>query len=248
MNFTDEQEIVIDEIKSILAQLSGEITKSTHTVFFRLKNCDGDEVGEDCCDNQKCIDAQKKNIRASIGKGKRLHEVWINNDGDQDSFQNCCICFRPLTEYLTWVKDEFEHYEANEPTLTAMLEDEAWRLCGLFESLGWCVDKDEALPARIIIYAEKLIKQYKMETKPQVDTQPVPGTGSYKKDTPASSSVKSIEYNALHQKFTIVFKKGATYDYAGVTQKDATAAYHSNSYGALTHNELMAYKGVKRAE
>jgi hypothetical protein len=76
---------------------------------------------------------------------------------------------------------------------------------------------------------------------------PVPGTGSFSKQTPDSSSVSSIAYDAKTAVFTIVFKRGnATYDYKGVSQKDATAAYNSHSYGALSHNELRAYTGVKR--
>lgn len=76
---------------------------------------------------------------------------------------------------------------------------------------------------------------------------PIPGTGSFKKDMPDSSSVESIAYDSKTSVFTIVFKRGnATYDYYNVSQKDATAAFNSHSYGALAHNELRAYKGTKR--
>jgi hypothetical protein len=79
--------------------------------------------------------------------------------------------------------------------------------------------------------------------------QEVKVTGSFKKETPESSSVKSIEYNADTKIFTTTFKKdNAVYDYNGVTPQDAYNALHSKSHGALAFKELKAYKGVKRAE
>lgn len=95
-------------------------------------------------------------------------------------------------------------------------------------------------------YLYKKAKNNMENVKPQVETMPVPGTGSFKKATPDSSSVNQIEYDALKQKFSITFKNGTTYDYAGVTQKDATAAYNAKSAGTIARNELGAYKGVKR--
>ena len=75
----------------------------------------------------------------------------------------------------------------------------------------------------------------------------VPGTGSFKKETPDSSQVKSIEYDAKTKVFTINFKT-SSYNYYGVSQEDATAAYNSKSFGALPRNELAGYKGVKVVE
>lgn len=73
-----------------------------------------------------------------------------------------------------------------------------------------------------------------------------PTAGSFKKNTPDSSSVESMEYNAETKAFTITFKRGGIYDYANVTPKDAYRAQHSPSAGAIPRNELSAYNGVKR--
>lgn len=72
---------------------------------------------------------------------------------------------------------------------------------------------------------------------------------SLKKQTPTSSSVEQIEYNAVTSVFSITFKKSmATYDYLGVTPEDALKAYNSPHYGSLATKELKEYKGIKREE
>lgn len=73
-----------------------------------------------------------------------------------------------------------------------------------------------------------------------------PKDGSFTQEIKSSSSVESIAYASLTKRFTIHFRNGNTYDYEGVSQKDADIARKSDKMGNLSRNELKAYTGVKR--
>ena len=70
---------------------------------------------------------------------------------------------------------------------------------------------------------------------------------SFTKDTPESSNVQSIAYDADTLVFSLTFKKSLkTYEYEGVTHEDALKALNSPSYGKLPNVELKDYKGVEK--
>ena len=73
------------------------------------------------------------------------------------------------------------------------------------------------------------------------------GVLSFKQETPESSSVSSMEYDAKSKTFTLHFKNGSAYDYFNVSQQTAEKCKTSPSVGALPRNELKGYEYKKRS-
>ena len=111
MKLTDEQQSIIDKAVELLKPFDKEdCSFSLH--FFRRKDIDGDEIGDEVCDNEKCVKKYLKQLRSEIGKGKRIYTVYDPyNNGDHERIDSCAICYRPLNEQLTWIKSEFEHHQ-----------------------------------------------------------------------------------------------------------------------------------------
>lgn len=157
MNLSEQQEKIQEQVMTLLMPYCNEEV-CRYTVYYRLKDCDGKQVGEDTCTDPKCIKAEKANIRAYIGKGKHLYEDWYSNDGDHDRIERCCICSTPLNTGLTWIESEFEYYESEYGVETKEdIINSATDIFAIFYSLSWCVDKDETLPERIESFGNKII-------------------------------------------------------------------------------------------
>lgn len=162
LNLTDEQKKTRDIAIDLLIQFKEGIEISYYTGVIRLKNADGDGIGEDCCGNDECIEKEKQNIRKDIGKGKHLYHCYYPNDGDHERFELCCICGIYLNEFLTWVDgQELEYLE--ESTTLETKEDvirHAFELSGILYSTNWSVDKDYngKLAERITGLSKKVIK------------------------------------------------------------------------------------------
>ena len=69
--------------------------------------------------------------------------------------------------------------------------------------------------------------------------------GSFSKETPESSQVNRIAYDADDKKFTIWFKNGV-YDYFDVPQRVADKCYDAPSMGVLGRTELKSFIYKKR--
>ena len=112
MKLSDEQQSVISKAIELLKPYDKEdCSFSLH--FFREKNIDGGEIGEEVCDNKKCVKKYLKQLRSEIGKGKHIYVVYDHyNNGDHERIGSCASCGRPLNEQLTWIRHEFDYYES----------------------------------------------------------------------------------------------------------------------------------------
>jgi hypothetical protein len=100
MKLTDDQRLTLKKAIELLSHYDKE--DCSHALhFFRRKDVYGDEIGEEVCDNEKCVKAYLKHIYT-------VYDPY--NNGDHESIDHCAICFRPLNEQLTWIGSEFEHH------------------------------------------------------------------------------------------------------------------------------------------
>lgn len=122
MKLTDEQQSIIDKAVELLKPFDKEnCSFSLH--YFREKNIDGDEIGEEVCDDDKCVKKYLKQLRAEIGKGKRIHTVYDPyNNGDHERIDSCAVCGRPLNEQLTWINSEFDYHHEYSITRECLTE------------------------------------------------------------------------------------------------------------------------------
>jgi hypothetical protein len=104
---------------------------SQWTYYFEVK---GEEVNDfDCCDDEKCIKASKKDIRVQYGKGTHVKEVYYANDGDHERIEICTQCFKPLNEWLTWCESELDYLE-QDPFTPQSLKDEGFLIHCILQS------------------------------------------------------------------------------------------------------------------
>lgn len=133
VGLTDEFEEIIETAKEKIHPFAQQEVSGL-TTYFRVK---GEDVSSeyDTCDNQKCIDASKRNIREHYGKGTRVEECWTENDGDHDKIEICTVCSKPLNEYLTWCESELDHLEQNKPWNAEFLKEEGFLILAILESM-----------------------------------------------------------------------------------------------------------------
>ncbi len=122
MRLTDEQQSIIDKAVELLKPFDKESCSfSLH--FFKEKNIYGDEIGEEVCDDDKCVKKYLKQLRSEIGKGKRIYTVYDPyNNGDHERLDSCAICGRPLNEQLTWIDSEFDYHQEYSVTRESLTE------------------------------------------------------------------------------------------------------------------------------
>jgi len=110
MKLTDEQQAIISKAVELIKPYDKEnCSFSLH--YFKKKDCDGDEIGEETCDNEECAKEAAKQLRKIYGNFNVYTEYDHYNNGDHESISSCCICGRPLNEQLTWIDSEFEHHQ-----------------------------------------------------------------------------------------------------------------------------------------
>lgn len=159
MELNKYQEEMRDKACELLYPYCKDVEIDRYPVFFRLKNSDGDEVGEITCSNRKCIDAEKHRIREYIGKGKHLYEVQFSNDGDHDCFEFCCICGERLNEFLSYIDSEIQHFEEYMEDTKEDIIDSSFELYGMLYSTHWSCDSDyhKNLADRVTKLSERII-------------------------------------------------------------------------------------------
>lgn len=109
MKLTDEQQSIIDKAIELIKPFDKEdCSNSLH--FFRKKDIDGDEIGEETCDSDECAKIAAKELRKTYGNFNVFTVYDHYNNGDHERIDSCSVCFRPLNEQLTWVHTEFEHH------------------------------------------------------------------------------------------------------------------------------------------
>ncbi len=116
MIVTDVQKDIINKAIKLITPFDKE-NASCGIHYFKEKDCDGNEIGEETCDNDKCVKIALKDLKIRVGKYKRIYTDFSHNDGDHESIRSCSVCYRPLNQYLTWVRQEFEHHKDHTITL-----------------------------------------------------------------------------------------------------------------------------------
>jgi hypothetical protein len=135
VQLTTEQQGILENAINILKLYDKEDV--SYSIYY-YENSNGEEFGSeyDTCTEYKCREASKKQIRADVGKGTRVYQVYTYNNGDHENIERCCICSCPLNNSLTWVKWEWDYWSTEE--LTADLISQscyAFELRVLFESI-----------------------------------------------------------------------------------------------------------------
>lgn len=116
IQLTDEEESIKDKVLELLYPLNEEST-SRMTAYFEEVDEDGDQIEElgteyDVCDDDECINDMLVNLKLSYPDKKIDYRLYHNN-GDHENIERCHQCGKPLNEFLTWVKWEFDYIEDN---------------------------------------------------------------------------------------------------------------------------------------
>lgn len=106
MQFSNAQQAVIDKAIELLEPLAKEKEISDGLYYFLDK--DGNDLGEQSCDDQQCVRKVLQRIRKNLPKYSRVRVEYSANDGDHERIEICHNCYKPLNEFLTWVRDELE--------------------------------------------------------------------------------------------------------------------------------------------
>ncbi|MFA7326293.1 MAG: hypothetical protein WC121_06480 [Candidatus Kapaibacterium sp.] len=133
--FTDEFEKLIELAKEKIEPFSKKEI-SYWTYYFEIN---GEDVASefDCCDDVKCIEQTKTEIKEQYGEDTQIEEVYYDNDGDHERIEICSQCGKPLNEWLTWCGDELKYIEENEWTAD-FLKEEAFLIHCIFQSMPTC--------------------------------------------------------------------------------------------------------------
>ncbi len=136
---TDEQENIIRKAIEILDK-NFDLSSSHYIHYFEINdNSLSDEY--DVCDNDKCVKKMRKNLNkikktGAFEKGV-IKNVYSSNDGDHEDIRCCAICGKPLNEFLTWIKYEFEYFQQIEKS-KKVIEEDFFRLFAIFQSVPSC--------------------------------------------------------------------------------------------------------------
>lgn len=141
MKLTEGQKRIFERAIELLSPYNKEKV-CYGAMYFTEKTEYGDEVGELTCTDEKCIKKEKSNIRLSIGKGKRVFDIYTPNNGDHEKIERCSQCLRPLNSSLTWLHWELDYYIKQVRSKEKFTESEtAFDLTVLFSSMPSC-DKE----------------------------------------------------------------------------------------------------------
>ncbi|RPJ55925.1 MAG: hypothetical protein EHM12_11190 [Dehalococcoidia bacterium] len=171
MNLTDKQKEIIKAAINLLEPFARKDV-SSYTHYFKVDDNDIHEY--DCCDNKKCVKKALKNIIKSHEIQTSIEICSYDNGGDHEKIGHCYICWKPLNQSLTWIKDEFEHHKEYTITRKDLTDkDIAFEIKCILESMpssdydtGIYYQKHQKKFIRDIInYAKVVIKELKGQNK-----------------------------------------------------------------------------------
>lgn len=127
----------------------------------------------DTCSNRKCVNEQLEHLKSEY-PNKNIAHVWMNNNGDHESFGRCAICDTRLNEWLTWAREEVEHHLEYTTTLNDFKSStNSFELIAIFQSMptndyqpsNWCkankenpYEDQEKFYFKVVDYAKTIIK------------------------------------------------------------------------------------------
>lgn len=115
------------------------------------------------CDNDECLEIALENFKKENPDAKYITSERVSNDSDHDSFEFCNICLKPLNKDLTWYEDELDFLiEYCKTKYDLILPENAFKIVGLFESIGWLSDclNDSNAKSKLFLFLDKILKIY----------------------------------------------------------------------------------------
>jgi len=125
------------------------------------------------CDSDKCANISIKHLRKKLPKYSRLSIERYCNDSDQERFETCIICDKPLNKYLTWYEDELDYLIDECETKEDIIEEtKAFKIVGLLESTGLLCDSLNSKEAKekLLLFIDKLINIMDCDQLNKVET------------------------------------------------------------------------------
>lgn len=114
---TDEQRSILDEAIELLRPFNKEDV--CHEIaYYESVDEDGDKTDDldlieyDTCNNDTCVLATLFELQQEHPKFI-IKEWYMDNNSDHENIGSCYRCGRPLNEFLTWIKQEFDHHTEN---------------------------------------------------------------------------------------------------------------------------------------
>lgn len=137
--FSDEAKIIIKKAIDITNELSKNEEVSRWTSYIRLGN---DEIGYDdvggeydTCDSDECMEQALSDAKENF-PNQDVSNCLYANDGDHGSIERCCVCNKPLNEWLTWVKQESEYFTDEQNYWDKdLIKNNAFYLSAIFRSI-----------------------------------------------------------------------------------------------------------------
>lgn len=119
--------------------------------YFEIKD-EGLSSEHDICYSKKCLKEQKKYLNGLKRKkelGADFEKGWIkevssSNDSDHDDISRCSVCEKPLNEFLTWIRYEFQYFQdecnidGDIDELKKIINDNYFELFVIFQSMPSC--------------------------------------------------------------------------------------------------------------
>lgn len=143
INLGIEQRIILDKaIKLLNPFFKNDEGQQRQGWVYYFQKKDGDEFGSeyDCCSSDSCIKKAKKEIREHYGKYTRITENSTITGNDCENIPRCCICEKPFEEYITYIDQEFDHYESNVPSYEDLVKYTSipFDITAIFNSVPSC--------------------------------------------------------------------------------------------------------------
>lgn len=157
MEFTEQQEIKKEKVLQFLEEydiLDYDQYKQA------IVNKDEEPLDYWLCDNDKCAQIAIKNLRKTLPKYTRLSVERYSNDSDNDTFECCTNCGKPLNKYLTWYENELNYLIEECKTKESVIEEmNSFRIVGLLQSTNWLCDSlnSENAKEKLILFIDKIL-------------------------------------------------------------------------------------------
>lgn len=138
---TDEERSTLNKAIELLRPFNTQ-TVSYYTAYFEEVDEDGDCVEDlgseyDCCDDDTCISEMLQKVKLEY-PGININHRLTDNSCDHERIDRCQVCDKPLNEWLTYIRSEFDHYNEHKPSFSDIQDQDnsnaAFDLISIFQS------------------------------------------------------------------------------------------------------------------
>ena len=176
---TEKEEIIIDKAVNCL-NAKFDCESSEWIYYFEIKD-ENISSEYNICYSKKCLKEQKKHINGLKKKkelGTDIEKGWIkevasSNDSDHEEILRCSVCEKPLNEFLTWIKYEFQYFQEcdidndNSEALKKIINNNYFELFVIFQSMPSCdfqrnkdFEKEKELFKDVVKWANFVCRHY----------------------------------------------------------------------------------------